>query len=71
MHCFGTTFDEIWDYYTLGGRIPDLDDEKEKFCDLVDLVSGTTYADNRSKSQIELQRFTSVSQKLTAIYFSL
>ncbi|KAH9210396.1 aromatic prenyltransferase [Leptodontidium sp. 2 PMI_412] len=71
MRCFGTTFDEIWDYYTLGGRIPDLDDDKEKFRDLMDFVSGTTYAETRSKNQMELLRFTSASQKLTAIYFSL
>lgn len=71
MRCFGTTFDEIWDYYTLGGRIPDLDDDKEKFRDLMDLVSGTTYTETSSKSQMELSRFTSTSQKLTAIYFSL
>jgi DMATS type aromatic prenyltransferase len=71
MRCFGTSFDEIWDYYTLGGRIPDLDDDKQKFRDLMDLVSGTTYAEIRNKSQMELPRFTSATQKLTAIYFSL
>lgn len=71
MRCFGSTFDEIWDYYTLGGRIPDLEDDKEKFRDLMDLVSGTTYAETRSKSQMELPRFTSASQKLTAIYFAV
>lgn len=71
MRCFGTTFDEIWDYYTLGGRIPDLDDDKEKFRDLMDLVSGTSYAETRSKSEMELGRFTSATQKLTAIYFSV
>ena len=71
MRCFGTSFDEIWDYYTLGGRIPDLDEDKEKFRDLMDMVSGTTYAEKRSKNQMELPRFTSATQKLTAIYFSL
>lgn len=71
MRCFGTSFDEIWDYYTLGGRIPDLDDDKQKFRDLMDFVSGTTYADTRSKSRMEVSRFTSATQKLTAIYFSL
>ena len=71
MRCFGTTFEEIWDYYTLGGRIPNLDEDKEKFRDLMDLVSGTTYAETRSKSQMELSRFTSATGKLTAIYFSL
>lgn len=71
LRCFGTTFDDIWDYYTLGGRIPDLEDDKEKFRDLMDFVSGTSYAEARSNSQMELGRFESVSKKLTAIYFSL
>ena len=71
MRCFGTSFDEIWDYYTLGGRIPDLDDDKQKFRDLMDMVSGTTYAETRSKDQMELPRFVSATQKLTAIYFAI
>lgn len=71
MRCFGTSFEEIWDYYTLGGRIPDLDDDKQKFRDLMDMVSGTTYAETRSKDQMELPRFTSATQKLTAIYFAI
>jgi len=50
MRCFGTIFNEIWDYYTLGGWIPDLYNDKEKFRDLMDLVSGTTYVETRSKS---------------------
>lgn len=71
MRCFGTSFDEIWDYYSLGGRIPDLDDDKQKFRDLMDFVSGTTYAETRSKSEMEMGRFTSATGKLTAIYFSV
>jgi DMATS type aromatic prenyltransferase len=71
MRCFGTTFEVIWDFYTLGGRIPKLDEDREKFRDLLNMVSGTTYAESRSQTQMEMERFTSTSQKLTAIYFSL
>ena len=52
-------------------EIPDLDDDKQKFRDLMDLVSGTTYADTRSKSQMDVQRYTSATQKLTTIYFAI
>ena len=71
MRVFGSTFDEIWDFYTLGGRIPNLDDDREKFRDLMDMVSGTTYADARSKEEIGIDRYNSNTQKLTTIYFNL
>jgi len=71
MRCFGTDFDAIWDYYTLGGRIPDLEEDKQKFRDLLDLTSGSSYADTRNDKQMKMARFTSVTKKLTAIYFSL
>ncbi|KAJ5749140.1 uncharacterized protein N7511_010836 [Penicillium nucicola] len=71
MRCFDTSFEGIWDYYTLGGRIPDLDEDKEKFRQLMDMVSGTTYAETRSTNEMELNRFTSATKKLTAIYFNI
>ena len=71
MRCFGTTFDEIWDYYSLGGRIPDLDDDKQKFRDLMDMVSGTTYAATRKQDEMQMGKFTSATGKLTAIYFAI
>ncbi|KAA8642473.1 uncharacterized protein ATNIH1004_011418 [Aspergillus tanneri] len=38
------SFDDIWDYYTLGGRISDLDEDKEKFRELVShLVQSGSY----------------------------
>lgn len=66
------SFDEIWDYYTLGGRIPGLDDDKDKFRDLMNLVSGTSWDDETKKrNQTDQPLYTTVSRKLTAIYFSL
>ena len=68
----GQSFDEIWDYYTLGGRIPDLEDDKEKVRDLINLTSGTGYdAETGKQSQTDQPPYTSVGRKLTAIYFSL
>lgn len=68
----GHSFDEIWDYYTLGGRIPGLKDDKEKFRDLMNLVSGTSYdAETEKQSQKDQPLYTTVSRKLTAMYFSL
>ncbi|KAJ5701268.1 hypothetical protein N7488_008816 [Penicillium malachiteum] len=71
MRCFDTSFEGIWDYYTLGGRIPNLDEDREKFRQLMDLVSGTTYAETRSKDDMQMGRFTSATGKLTAIYFNI
>ena len=63
----GSAFEEIWDYYTLGGRIPGLDEDKEKFRDLVKLISGPGY----EQSQTEHLQYTRVRRKATALYFSL
>jgi DMATS type aromatic prenyltransferase len=73
MRCWGDSFDEIWDYYTLGGRIPNLDEDKEKFRDLMNLLSGNAYEKKVGKQDkaMDKDRFTSATQKLTAIYFAL
>jgi DMATS type aromatic prenyltransferase len=73
MRCWGDSFDEIWDYYTLGGRIPELNEDKEKFRDLVDLLSGSGYETTAGNQEATMTqtRFTSATKKLTAIYFSL
>ena len=71
MRCFGTAFEDIWDYYTLGGRVPGLDDDKEKFRELMDMMSGTTYAATRSQQAMDMARYTSATGKLTAIYFAI
>ncbi|KAI0204041.1 aromatic prenyltransferase [Astrocystis sublimbata] len=61
----GDSFDEIWDYYTLGGRIPGLDEDKTKFRELVELTSGA------ATMKDDVRPFTNVARKATAIYFSL
>jgi hypothetical protein len=33
------SFDDIWDYYTLGGRIPGLDEDKGRFRELMAFTS--------------------------------
>ncbi|KIW87577.1 uncharacterized protein Z519_11902 [Cladophialophora bantiana CBS 173.52] len=69
--CFATDFDSIWDYYTLGGRIPNLDGDKDKFRDLMDCLSGVSYEESRSKDEMNMKRFSSMTKKLTAVYFAL
>ena len=74
MRCFGTTFDEIWDFYTLGGRLSAaLDEDREKFRDLMDMVSGTTYAATRAQHDTDkdMGRLTSATQKITTCYFAI
>ncbi|RYP59318.1 hypothetical protein DL769_008582 [Monosporascus sp. CRB-8-3] len=64
MRYWGDSFDEIWDYYTLGGRIPDLDDDKQKLRDLICLACGYEYpADKRRRLRF--------SEKPSSLYFSL
>ncbi|KAK2787334.1 hypothetical protein FQN52_007238 [Onygenales sp. PD_12] len=71
LRCSGTTFEEIWDYYTLGGRIPNLDQDKEKFQALTDTTSGRPYDESRPESQLGLPWFTSNTRKHSYVYFSL
>lgn len=67
MRYDGDDFDEIWDYYTLGGRIPDLDDDKPMLRDLIEMACG------RYKLQLPRNtvRQTKVTSKPVAFYFSL
>ncbi|KAL9080012.1 MAG: hypothetical protein Q9157_001157 [Trypethelium eluteriae] len=73
MRCFGRTFDDIWDYYTLGGRITGVEEDKEKFRDMMNFVSGTNNYDAEISKQDPLDetRYRSATGKLTAIYFSI
>lgn len=70
---WGDTFDEIWDYYTLGGRIPDLDDDKEKIRELMDLAHGRDYPAHkiRAETWAEKKRRNIFETKPTSLYFSL
>ncbi|KAF2202639.1 aromatic prenyltransferase [Delitschia confertaspora ATCC 74209] len=65
----GTNFENIWDYYTLGGRIPGLDEDKEKFRDLMNLVSGIDEVGKLNEP--DHTPYTAARNKATAIYFSL
>ncbi|MCJ1261037.1 hypothetical protein MMC22_000901 [Lobaria immixta] len=67
----GKSFDEIWDCYTLGGRIPGHEDDKEKFRDLMDLTSGTRYDTEIEKQRQPDQSPHTSRQKTTVIAFSL
>ncbi|RLL97902.1 hypothetical protein CFD26_105210 [Aspergillus turcosus] len=63
------SFDDIWDYYTLGGRIPGLDEDKEKFRELMSL---TSYNPDPNKAKDgDKPDYTAVQRTMTAIYFSL
>lgn len=65
MRYHGDSFDELWDYYTLGGRIPShgFDADKDVFRDLMEMTSGP----GGLKMDTEHPHKT----KPTAIYFSL
>ena len=73
MRYWGDSFDEMWDYYTLGGRIPDLQDDKEKLRDLIDLARGSDYPADKIKeeSPAEKRRRALFGEKPSSMYFSL
>lgn len=66
----GESFDEIWDYYTLGGRIPTMDGDKAMFRDLIALTGQGSDGVNTSSS-VSHSDFTDFRRKKTCIYFSL
>lgn len=62
-------FESIWNFYTLGGRIPCLDEDKEMFRDLLTMAGNT---DGKIQTGDESKpHYTTVARKMTAIYFSL
>ncbi|KAF3916554.1 hypothetical protein ABW20_dc0102474 [Dactylellina cionopaga] len=63
----GESFDEIWDYYTLGGRIPAMDSDKALFRDLIALT-GPGVEHGGTNSDLD---YTNFRRKMTCIYFSL
>ncbi|KAI1172936.1 aromatic prenyltransferase [Nemania sp. FL0916] len=74
FRCPESSFDSIWDYFTLGGRIPGLDTTQNQYRDFVKLL-----ADSRSNSQPDCAHTRSIGvevdtrnrYKLTTVYFSL
>ncbi len=61
----GEAFDEIWDFYTLGGRITGLTGDKDKFRELVGLTSETGAMKGNARPS------THVRRKATTMYFFL
>lgn len=64
----GHAFDEIWDYYTLGERIPGLEEDKEKIRGLMNLTNG---AETGEQDHTDRSEYTRVRRKTAAIYISL
>lgn len=72
MRCLGQSFEGVWDFYTLGGRIPGLEEDKEKLRDLMNLMIGEVEANGiHERTQTDGSSITKVRRKTTTIYFSL
>ncbi|CZT12199.1 uncharacterized protein RAG0_16114 [Rhynchosporium agropyri] len=71
----GDDFEEMWDFYTLGGRIPipDLDADKEKLRDITQLSRGLQYPAHkiREESEADKKRRAILGTKPSSLYFSL
>ena len=72
MRIPGQSFEDIWDFYTLGGRILGLEEDKEKFQDFMNLMKDT---DNTTEKEAKVRPDGSSLEKArvktTTIYFSL
>ena len=72
MRCPGPSFEHIWEFYTLGGRIPGLEEYKDKFRDLMNLMSDANdAAEAQEQTQTDESSLAKVRVKTTTIYFSL
>lgn len=68
----GRSFEHIWDFYTLGGRITGLEEDKEKFRDLMNLMNGANdTSETQERTQTNGSSLAKVRVKTTTIYFSL
>lgn len=70
LRCPSTHFDDVWDYFTLGGRISGLEEDKEKYRDFINLLGGScssSFGPNVNRNVIT----TANRHKLTTLYFSL
>lgn len=75
LRYLGDDFDEIWDYYTLGGRIPiaDLEEDKAKLRDIIQLSRGLCYPVHkiRAETEADKKRRAILGTKPSSLYFSL
>lgn len=73
MRYLGDNFDEMWDFYTLGGRIPDLESDKERIRELTELSAGRDYPPEkvRAETYADKKRRHIFRSKPHALYFSL
>lgn len=68
----GDSFEEMWDFYTLGGRLTGLDDDKAAFKDLFCLLMGRSDGTEPEKlPDIAHGLETHVRRKLSTLYFSI
>ncbi len=72
MRCPGPSFERIWDFYTLGGRIPGLEEDKDNFRDLMNLMSDAKdAAEAQEQTQTDGSSLAKVRVKTITIYFFL
>lgn len=72
LRCPSTDFDEIWDFFTLGGRISAFENDKQKYQDFIGLLGGscsTSAAGSNDRAHDGME--TASRRKLTTLYFSL
>ncbi|KAI9162715.1 aromatic prenyltransferase [Paramyrothecium foliicola] len=71
LRCPSSEFDDIWDYFTLSGRIPGLGDDKETYRDFVKALGGVASRKVGHGGSDNNGMETGSRRKLTTLYFSL
>ena len=66
----GRSFEGVWDFYTLGGRIEGLEEDKEMFRDLIDMMSDNTTGP-QEETQADGSSLKKIRVKTSTLYFSL
>ncbi|KAH7308598.1 aromatic prenyltransferase [Stachybotrys elegans] len=72
FRCPDSHFETIWDYFTLGGRIPGLQDAKSQYRDFIEFLTDEAVGNQvRSSRALAGGIETGSRRKMTTIYFSL
>ncbi|CAJ2502749.1 Uu.00g101430.m01.CDS01 [Anthostomella pinea] len=72
LRCPGTSFDAIWDYFTLGGRITGVESAKEEYRQFIDvLASGAEAQLEQGSGGSGPGLETASRRKLTTVYFAI
>ncbi|KUJ21270.1 aromatic prenyltransferase [Mollisia scopiformis] len=69
IRCPSMQFSDMWDFFTLSGRILCMEDARNRYLEFVNLLGGSTAVDEAEDPRQRIE--TANRRKLTTLYFSL